>query len=272
MITAGVDVGFENTKIVILDDGKIIAKSSSLSGGSGRARTAEKLWAETLQSAGLSKTDIAKVVATGQGKGDVFFADQNVTDAVADSRAARFVHPAATSVFDVGTDQARLVNLKDGDGIQEVVMNQKCMACLGLLLENTADRLEMTLDEIGALPVGVSAGKIVNDGCPVFAELDMLELLNDGVSKEQIAGAVVDMIAVRLNSILNDKIRPSKSTTVMIGGMTKSAAVVQALKARSEIDFIIPEAAEYGAAMGAAMIAGDQPILRTSEFPDQIRE
>jgi activator of 2-hydroxyglutaryl-CoA dehydratase len=44
---------------------------------------------------------------------------------------------------------------------------------------------------------------------------------------------------------------------VWIGGLAKNRAVVDGLKARSGIGFIIPEDAEYGGALGAAVIASE---------------
>jgi benzoyl-CoA reductase subunit D len=266
MLTAGIDSGFENTKIVILDDDQLVAKGMISSGGGDRDKAIEKLWNETLQSAALSPSDITKTVATGQGKQDVFFADKNVVEAVADARAARAINPVAAFVVDIGADQTRVVTLGEGTAIEEVVLNQKCMAGLGTLLKYMARRLDMTIEELSGLSPDDKKNVKVNDGCPVFAELGALELLNQGVSKEDVGYAIIDSVVVRLNSILNDKAVPAKDTTVLIGGVSKNAAVISGLKARSGINFIIPEYAEYGCALGAAAIAKDQPILE----PDSV--
>ena len=85
--------------------------------------------------------------------------------------------------------------------------------------------------------------------------MDVLGLLNRNIPCEDIARAVNDMVAVRVNSILNDKIKPAKTTTVLIGGVSKNMGVVAALKKRSGISFLIPEQAEYAGALGAALMA-----------------
>jgi len=257
MITAGVDVGLKNIKVVILDDGKIVAKGIGKSEGVIRPQSIEAVWSEALAEAGLKESDIVKTVATGQGKYDVDFADKNVTDVVAIARGARWFFPEAAFVMDAGADQTRIAVLGEGNEVKSFVTNQKCMAGLGLLLDIAADRLGMTIDGISALPQGASAGTVVNDGCPVFAEQGMLELLNDGAEKEKIAGAIVDMVAIRLQSILNDKEHPGKHDTVLFGGVAKNKAVVCGLESLSGIEFLIPEEAEYGAAAGAAVIAAD---------------
>ncbi|MDR1206270.1 MAG: acyl-CoA dehydratase activase [Peptococcaceae bacterium] len=256
MITAGIDVGLEAIKIVIVKDGEVAGKAQGLSGGAGREQAVGRLWDEALKEAGIGASDVQKVAATGAGKYDVAFADKTVTEPIAGARAARYYLPGATSVVDAGASQTRVVTLREGGEIEEVALNQKCGAGLGSQLRYLARRLEMTLDEISALPPDAAAGFTVNDGCVVFIELDSLELLNEGAAPTQVAGAVNDAIAVRLNMILNDKITPAKDTTVLIGGVAKNAAVVNALKARSGIGFVIPADAEYGCALGCALLAG----------------
>jgi predicted CoA-substrate-specific enzyme activase len=253
MITAGIDVGIENIKVVILKDGKVIARGEGRSGGAGRGKSAEKVFNDALAAAGLKSAGVDKVVATGQGKGDVSFASDRVTEPVADARAARFLFLEATSVVDIGADQVRVVTLDKKDGIAEVVMNQKCAAGLGIFLRSMARALGMTLDDMGKLTGEARA--VVNDGCGVFAEMDALGLLNRNVPPPDIARAVMAAVAVRISSVLNDKIRPAPKTTVMVGGLCRNKALVAALKKRAGIDFFIPEHAEYAGALGAALMA-----------------
>jgi predicted CoA-substrate-specific enzyme activase len=253
MITAGVDVGIENVKVVILKDGKVIARGTALSGGANRAKSADQAFKEALAMAKLTPSDVDKIVATGQGKQEVSFAFDRITEPVADARAARFLHPGAAGVVDIGADQVRVVTLGKGDAISEVVMNQKCAAGLGILLKSMARTLDMTLDDMSKLSGDGVA--VVNDACSVFAEMDAFSLLNRNVPREDIARAVIEAIAVRINSVLNDKIKPDKNNTVLIGGLSRNKALVNALKKRSGISFIVPEQVEYAGALGAALIA-----------------
>ena len=256
MKTAGIDVGFDSIKVALMDGGKVLAKAAGPSGCGGRPGAIEALYGGALAEAGLKAEDIEKVVATGIGRFDVKFAADHITDAIAEAKAARHFFPGAASVVDIGADQTRVVAL-DGDKIKEVTLNQKCMAGLGLILDVMADRLGYSLDEVSKFGPDAAKGTVVNDGCPVFAELDSLEALNDGVPKDQIMGALIQTVAVRLNSILRDKVMPAKDATVLLGGVSRNAAVVQGLKARSGIDFIIPEEALYGGAIGCALVAAD---------------
>jgi benzoyl-CoA reductase subunit D len=255
MITTGIDVGLESIKAVVLRDGTIVGKAKGLAGGAGRSKAAEAVYLDALKAAGISPADVNKVVSTGAGKYDVAAANDCIVEPVADAKAARFLFPQATSVVDIGADQIRVVTLGEGDTITEVVLNQKCAGGLGMFLTFMARRLGMSIEELGGLEEPAGKGVVVNDGCSVFAELDALSLLNRGVPVKQVAGAVLDAVVVRMNSVLDDKVRPSKETTVLIGGLTKNAAVTERLKVRSGIRFLIPADADYGTALGAALIA-----------------
>jgi predicted CoA-substrate-specific enzyme activase len=253
MITAGVDVGIENVKVVVLKDGKVVARGTALSGGANRGEAAEKAYNEAFAAAKIKPADVGKIIATGQGKQDVSFAFYGVVEPVADARAARFLYPPAACVVDIGADQVRVVTLGQQDTISEVAINQKCAAGPGILIRSMARTLGMTLDDMGRLSGDGQA--VVHDGCSVFTEMDAFSLLNRNVPREDIARAVIEAIAVRINSVLNDKVKPDKNNTVLVGGLSRNKALVNALKKRSGISFIIPEQAEYAGALGAALIA-----------------
>jgi predicted CoA-substrate-specific enzyme activase len=254
MKTVGIDVGFDTIKAAVMDDGKLLAKAACDAGCVGRDGNIDKLYSDVLAEAGLSSGDVDKVVATGIGKFSVKFAADHIADAVAIAKAAKFFFDGAVSVVDIGADKTHVVTLA-GDGISEVVQNQKCMAGLGLLLDVMANRLGYTLDEVGAFGAGADGGVFVNDGCPVFAELDSLEALNKGKPRDKVMGAVINTVVYRLNSILRDKVMPDTKATVLLGGVSQNAAVVSGLKARSGVEFIIPEDAVFGGAIGCALIA-----------------
>ncbi len=255
MITAGIDVGIKNIKAVLLEDGKILAMDSEPSGGADRPESVARVWGRLLNAAGIGEEAVGKVVSTGIGKYDVPFAGKHMVEAVADAIAARFLYADAETVVDIGANQTLVVTLEDADKISEVAINQKCAACVGLFCERLADRLEMTMEEFSRADAEHEESVKVSDGCRVFAELDALDLLNRGKTPGQVAAAAVNAMAVRINSVLNDKVLPSRTKTVLIGGVTKNSALVRALEKQSGIRFLIPENAEYCCALGAALKA-----------------
>jgi len=254
MITAGIDVGIENIKAVILKDNQVIARSTAPSGGAGRSSAAEQVWKEALDKAGINAGAVSKITATGQGKYDVKFANGNAVEPVADARAAHYLYPAAKTAVDIGADQVRVVTFDSAGKIEEVVLNQKCAAGIGIFLKSISRRLGMTLDEMGRMTGETSTGLTVNDNCAVFAELDAIALNIENTPKADIVQAINEALAARINGVLNDKIIPGKNTTVLMGGVARNQGIVNALKKRSGIDFMIPEYPEYVCALGAALM------------------
>ncbi|MCL2122412.1 MAG: acyl-CoA dehydratase activase [Clostridiales bacterium] len=257
MITAGVDVGIRDTKIIIMDMGHVVGKKKGSSGGIHRECAIQEIWKGALDDSGLGMPQIDLVAATGIGACDVVFAGEQVTEPVADARAARHYRKDATCVVDIGADQMRVIFLGEGNAIREVVLNQKCAAGIGIFFEYMARRLGMTMEEISSLPSG-DCGAPVNDGCCVFAELDALEMLFQDIPKEDIFRKIICALSYRMNAVLNDKLKPAADTTLLIGGVSKNKAMINALRERSGIRFIIPEDAEYGCALGAALYAASQ--------------
>ncbi|MCL1805995.1 MAG: acyl-CoA dehydratase activase [Clostridiales bacterium] len=254
MITAGIDVGCENIKIAILKDGQVIGRATEESGGIGRAGAVDQAWKQALSGAGIAEKDVEKVVATGKGKHAVAFADDRITEPLAACTAARFLYPGATAVMDAGADETLMATIK-GEKMGEFVVNEKCAAGIGAFLAYMGRRLEMTPEEMGGLSRPGPDSPVVNDGCVVFADMEALGLLNRGASPKDVAIAVTEGAAVRASTVVNDITIPRWDKVVMVGGLAKNAAFVNALKANAEIDLSIPQDPEYAGALGAALFA-----------------
>jgi len=255
LITAGIDMGIENVKVVILDDDKILGRGKNLSGGAKRASAAEKALGDALKEAGLTRDKLEKIVATGKGKFDLPFAEITVSEVIATARAAKLLCPEATTAIDAGADETVVVTLGKRRLVDEMAINEKCAAGVGTLLRTMARRLELTMDEMSALPLKGPNDPAVNDGCVVFAELDALNLLFEDATPKEIAVALTDAAAIRVCTTVNDITNTKANCMVLFGGLSKNKAFVNALQKYAKLDFIIPEEAEYAGAIGAACSA-----------------
>jgi predicted CoA-substrate-specific enzyme activase len=253
MILAGIDVGLEYMKAVILQNGKMIGKAIGLSGSAARSQYVEKVFDQALTTANLTTSDVEKIIATGKGKFDVSFADKSVTEPYAAVLAARYFDPKATMVISIGADETTVSAIAEDGKIGEFTINQKCAAGLGIFLETIAHRLEMEIEKFGMLQGGYS--ERANDGCVVFGELDVLSQINRGIPYEQAALSAVDAAALRASTTLNDITIPNKEKMVLIGGVAKNRAFVRALEKRTGNVFMVPDEPEYAGAIGAALSA-----------------
>jgi benzoyl-CoA reductase subunit D len=248
-------MGVENVKVVILENDKILGRGKNLSGGAKRASAAEKALGDALKEAGLEREKIEKIIATGKGKFDIPFADKTVSEAVTTTRAAKFLCPEATTAVDAGADETVVVTVGKHRLVDEMAISEKCAAGVGTLLRTMARRLELSLDEMSGLPVKTQDGPAVNDGCVVFAEMDALNLLFKGASPKDIAIALIDAAAIRVCTTVNDITNTKSNCMVLFGGLAKNKAFVNALQKHAELDFVVPEEAEYAGAIGAACSA-----------------
>ena len=256
MITAGIDVGVENIRIVILEDGQITGRAYGESGGVGRAKAVDQYWKLALADAGVQAQDVERIVATGKGKHSLDFADEQITEPLAACKAALHLCPDVTAVMDAGADETLVATIK-GDRIGEFVINEKCAAGLGKFLSYMSRRLELTAEEMGGLGRPGPDAAVVNDGCVVFAEMDALSLLSRGVSPKEVAAAVTEIAAVRACTVLADITLPRWDKVVLVGGLANNAAFVNALKVHAGIDFAVPQDAAYAGALGAALFGAN---------------
>ena len=88
MILAGIDMGIEATKAVVLRDGAIIGRAKASTGGTDRPIQARQAYDAALAAAGIAAIEVEAVSATGIGKYDVPFAGRRVTEVIAAAHGA----------------------------------------------------------------------------------------------------------------------------------------------------------------------------------------
>lgn len=87
----------------------------------------------------------------------------------------------------------------------------------------------------------------------VFSELDAISLLNDGASREQVMAAAIRAAASRAATVLVDLTADPGERVVLIGGLAKNRAFVQALEDSLGRKFLIPSEPEFSGALGAVL-------------------
>jgi predicted CoA-substrate-specific enzyme activase len=252
MITAGIDVGVKTIKIVILKDNEVIASGIAPSDGFERGKAAEQLWNNVLKQARLSESDVDTVIATGTGKTDVGFANNNVVEVVADVQGALRLFPSVRTLIDVGAEQIRVIKFNRTGKIINYVLNQQCAAGLGTFTESMARVLGVTLEEMSKLMLSSKSDITINAECGVYASLDVATLIHNNTARADIARAVLDAVANKINATVN--LTNIDKPIILIGGVARNEGIIDALKRRMGIDFLVPQEPEMAGALGAALI------------------
>lgn len=252
MITAGIDLGTQSVKVVILKDGQVLARSKVFSGFD-PAEAAKQAFDEATKQAGISAEDVLHVTATGSGMDLAPNAHSTVSMMGADAKAGVYLFPTARTVIDVGAEEARAVKCDDKGVMIDFVVNERCAAGAGAFIEAMARALEVKLEEMGPLSLKAERASSINASCVIFGESDVVSLIHRQESKPEIARAIFDAMADRISSMVHRLgIAPD---VVLVGGVAKDVGFVASLKRKLGIELLIPEYPEYVGALGAALIA-----------------
>ena len=259
MVTLGVDLGAKFVKVVALKDGKVAARTKEPTGFD-QKESASKAIAAALKQAGVAREDVKVLVTTGLGRKSIPGAAGAVTEVTAVARGIRHAAPSVRTVIDIGAEEGRAVRCGDDGKVIDFVVNEKCAAGAGAFTEAMARALEITVQEMGPLSLKSTRAVPMNAQCAVFAESEVVSLIHQKTSKEDIARAVHDAIASRLISMVR-RIGVERDVA-LVGGVAYNTGLHDSLKRGLDIDVMVPEHPEYMGALGAALIAqekGKQP-------------
>jgi len=252
MITAGLDLGTQSVKAVILKDGEVISRSQVFSGFD-PAKAAEQALDEALKKAKMTLNDLDHITATGSGMALATNSNSTISMMGADAKAGVYLFPIARTIIDVGAEEARAVKCDEKGIMVEFVLNERCAAGAGTFIEAMARALEVKLEEMGPLSLKAERASPINASCVIFGESDVVTLIHRQESKPEIARAVFDAMADRISSMVHRLgVNPE---VVLIGGVAKDVGFVASLKRKLSSDISIPEYPEFAGALGAALTA-----------------
>ena len=258
MIAAGVDIGSTASKAVILEGDGILA---SLIGPSSTnpAKTAREIFQQALAQAGISEARVNFIVGTGYGRAQVAFAHTNISELSCHGRGAHFYLPAARTVLDIGGQDTKAICIDRDGNLLDFAMNDKCAAGTGRFLEMMARTLGMGFDEFAAMHFQDGEPCVIGNMCSVFAESEVINLVNEGAELPRIIKGLHQSLAGRVAALAKRVgIEPE---VVITGGVAKNAGVIEAVGkklGRKLASFPPGVDPQIIGALGAALIARDQ--------------
>jgi benzoyl-CoA reductase subunit D len=221
--------------------------------GINKAEAAEKLYAEALKQAGLKREDITRVVATGSSGPRVAFANGVIPDAAADARGVIKLIPSARTIIDVGGEEGRAIKISPEGKVLDFAINERCAAGTGTFVDTMSRALEVPVEEMAKLSLKSTQSIPMNAQCAVFGESEVVSLIHQKTSKQDIARAVHDAIAGRIGSVA--RIVGLEKDVVMIGGVAKNPGFVESLKRDLGMEVKVPDDPDFVGALGAATAA-----------------
>lgn len=262
MIVAGVDIGSLTAKAVIFQDNKILASSIFMANPSPR-RAAKQAMDKVLSDVGLSMGDIAFTVGTGYGRKQIEFVDRVESEIACHARGAIWNMPSVRSVIDIGGQDAKAARIDENGNVARYGYNDKCASGTGRFLEVMAEALEVNLEDMGELSAQSKHKIGISNQCVVFAETEVISLVNKGYEVPDIISGLHRAMAGRVAALANSiRMEPD---VVFTGGVAKNKGLARALEKAlgMEIKFLDIDP-QINGAVGAALIAAQMAAQKKS--------
>ncbi len=266
MLVGGCDVGSATGKAVIMRDGEIISYEIIPSTTKPEV-TARTVMDMAVEKAGLSSiADLDYIVGTGYGRLKVPFANENISEITCHARGAQWLLPTVRTVVDIGGQDCKVVSLAENGKVLEFVMNDRCAAGTGRFFEAMARVLDCGLQGLSELALQGKNPATISSQCSVFAESEVVTLVNEGKELSDIVAGLHASIASRLNSMVR-KVGLVEDV-VLTGGCAKNDGLAKALEDKLGMTVKkLPIDPQIVGAIGAALIAAERVSKQTMKSP-----
>jgi predicted CoA-substrate-specific enzyme activase len=180
-----------------------------------------------------------------------------VQEVVASVEVVSSLYPDTRTFIDLGGEDAKMVFFSDGQQ-PDIRMNGSCAGGTGAFIDQMADLMNLSVDELGRQASGYETIYPVASRCGVFAKTDVQNLLSRNVPPPDVAMSILQAVALQSVASLarGVEIRPRILCTG--GPLTFLPALRNAFKTLlnvNDTELLTPPYSEYFPALGAARLA-----------------
>lgn len=263
-VVAGIDIGSQTVKSVIMDSNRNILASEVIQRGiivdEEGARDSMRI---ALEKAGVKKSDIVYTVSTGYGRTIAGIGDKNITEISCHAKGAHFMNPQVRTIIDIGGQDSKVIRLDENGMVDKFIMNDKCAAGTGRFIQVISTALGVPLEEAGRLSLQAKNPARVSSTCVVFAESEVISLKAKGVDKADILAGVHQGIANRMKGLVAQL--GVKPVVMMTGGVAKNQGVVYYLEKVLGEKIYLAEDPQIIGAIGAALFALNYALEKAND-------
>jgi predicted CoA-substrate-specific enzyme activase len=255
LITAGIDVGSVNTKLVVFDQAsQSIFCEKVVPTGLRPRETAHKVMAECRSEHKDLAGHVRGVVATGYARHVVESVEGTITEIKAAALGVRYWHPECRIVVDIGGQDSKVLSLDETGKVRDFVMNDRCAAGTGHFLSVLSRTLGVPLEDFGRLSLESQRPVPVSSLCVVMAESEILSLLAADTPVADVIAGLHEALARR---IANMAARLHvESEIIFTGGVARNPGMRAAMEKAFGAPVTVARKPLFAAALGAALSSG----------------
>ena len=261
ILYAGIDIGSTTTKTVVVD-----ARNGQIVHSGYRRHSAQQAASviECLKEL-LKKFPGAEFFLALTGSGAKTLSDRlglpYVQEVVANSIAIRKLYKDVNTAIELGGQDAKVLFFrKDTQSgqleVADMRMNGSCAGGTGAFLDEVAAILRIPVEELNRTAAQGETVYDISGRCGVYAKTDIQPLLNQGVSKENLALSSLHAVAKQTIGGLAQGLDIRGPVLFEGGPMTFNPTLIQVFAQRlnlSEEEILVPEHPETIVAYGAAL-------------------
>jgi predicted CoA-substrate-specific enzyme activase len=184
-----------------------------------------------------------------------------VQEVVASVEVVKRLYPDTHTLIDLGGEDAKMVFFPPGRQ-PDIRMNGSCAGGTGAFIDQMADLLNISVEELGQRAFRHETIYPVASRCGVFAKTDVQNLISRNIPSPDIAMSILHTVALQSISSLARGMDISPRILCTGGPLTFLPALREAFKSLLNVDdteLILPDHSEYFPALGAALSLSPHP-------------
>ncbi len=253
MISAGLDIGSRTIKFAAMENGRLIVARKALTSFN-PIETAREL---------MNDVRCDAIIATGYGRhlakanfGCPVISEIKAFAIGAFSTAEENNIPDCYAVLDIGGQDTKAISIDNAGSIEKFEMNDKCAAGTGRFLEIMAAALGFSLENFSKAALSADSAETINSTCTVFAESEVISLINQGADRNRITLGIHKSIISKSSSLLK-RVAP-EGCIFFAGGVALNECCRVLFEADTGQRVFVPPDPQIVGAVGAAIYAVQQ--------------
>ncbi|WMJ83210.1 acyl-CoA dehydratase activase [Oscillospiraceae bacterium LTW-04] len=262
----GIDIGSTSTNLVLINSDNEIISFKYLRTLGNPIDAVIKGFKEIKEELG-EKIRIIGAGTTGSGRymiGKMIGADVIKDEITAQAKAAVQISGDVNTIFEIGGQDSKFISIDNG-AVVDFQMNKICAAGTGSFIEEQAKKFNIPIENFGEIALRSDNPISLGERCTVFIETSIASYLAVGANiNDIVSGLCYSIVKNYLDRVVGQKKIGNK--IFLQGGLAYNQGVINAFRAVTGKEIIVPPFFSVTGAYGAAVLAMEEMNGKMSSF------